>query len=80
MCEVMPVFQDMVKPVEQEAEEHGSSESARVECWREEVLVKAGYPVIVARAIAHELDVDLHVAVALVEQGCSPGMAMEILL
>ena len=47
--------------------------------WRFEVLVEAGYPVRLAEALA-ETHVDLHRAVMLVEQGCDPLVAGDILL
>jgi hypothetical protein len=58
------------------------TELEKVEGWRLEVLIKAGYSVRIAERLArapwHE--VDLHQAVELVEQGCRPVVAALILL
>jgi hypothetical protein len=51
-----------------------------VEAWRTEVLTQAGYPTQVAKTIALCLDVDLHQAVALLDNGCPPATAIRILL
>ena len=56
------------------------SERAKVESWRLHVLVEAGYPVHLAEKLAAAHRVDLHQAVELVQQGCAPPMAAEILL
>jgi hypothetical protein len=55
------------------------SELERVQCWRFEILVEAGYPPLVASALAAS-KVDLHLASRMLEQGCPPGLAAEILL
>jgi len=55
------------------------TEKERVERWRLQVLIEAGYPLRVAERVAFST-VDLHLAVALVEQGCAPKLAAEILL
>ena len=44
------------------------------------MLVEAGYPVPLAEVIAAAHRVDLHEAVELVQQGCAPPTAAEILL
>lgn len=54
-------------------------ERAKVHGWRLHVLIEAGYPVGLAERLA-ESDVDLHDAVELVEQGCGPDVASQILL
>jgi hypothetical protein len=54
-------------------------ERAKVQSWRLHVLIEAGYPMQVAEQIA-ESDADLHDAVELVEQGCAPETAAQILL
>ena len=54
-------------------------ERAKVQGWRLHVLVEAGYPIELAERVA-ESDADLHDAVELVEQGCSPDTAIQILL
>lgn len=56
------------------------SEVERIERWRYEALVRAGYDASAARRLAEAQDVDLHTAVALLEQGCSPELALSILL
>lgn len=55
------------------------SEVERVQCWRFEILVEAGYPPLVASALAASR-VDLHLAARILAQGCSPRLAAEILL
>ena len=55
------------------------SERAKVESWRLHVLIEAGYPLVLAERIAGS-GVDLHRAVELLHQGCSPETAAEILL
>jgi hypothetical protein len=56
------------------------TETERIERWRFEALVRAGYQPTAARRIAERQDIDLHVAVDLLEQGCSPELALSILL
>ena len=55
------------------------SEQAKVESWRLHVLMEAGYPLSLAERIAAS-EVDLHRAVELIEAGCTPETAAEILL
>ena len=54
----------------------------KVEAWRLHVLIEAGYTVSVAERLAVEPwhRVDLHAAVELLERGCPPKLALEILL
>jgi hypothetical protein len=54
-------------------------ERAKVQSWRLHVLIEAGYPIELAEQVA-ESDADLHEAVELVEQGCTPTTAVAILL
>ena len=56
------------------------TESERVERWRTEALERAGYDADSAAMLGARLDVDLHMAIELVEQGCSPAVALRILL
>ena len=56
------------------------TELERVTRWRAEELERAGYAPAAAARIAERLDVDLHHAVELVERGCAPELALEILL
>jgi hypothetical protein len=55
------------------------SERAKVESWRLHVLIEAGYTLHLAERLALS-DVDLHRAVELIDLGCSPETAAEILL
>ena len=55
------------------------SERAKVESWRLHVLIEAGYPLPLAERIAAS-EADLHRAVELLQQGCEPQTAAEILL
>ena len=54
------------------------TERDAVTAWRIARLFDAGYPPDLAELIA-KTDVDLHEAVRLVEDGCSPRLAAEIL-
>jgi hypothetical protein len=56
------------------------TEAERVESWRAEALEKVGYDAESARQLAARNDVDLHQAVELVESGCTPELALRILL
>jgi hypothetical protein len=56
------------------------TEAERVERWRAEELERAGFVPDTALILAGRADVDLHAAVALVERGCPPDLAAEILL
>jgi hypothetical protein len=55
-------------------------ELERVEAWRQEELERAGYGRDAAGELARRHDVDLHAAVALIARGCSPELALRILL
>jgi hypothetical protein len=59
--------------------EYDQSESDRVASWRLHVLMEAGYPLPLAERLAQS-EADLHRAVELVNQGCAPKTAAEILL
>jgi hypothetical protein len=54
-------------------------ERAKVESWRLHVLIEAGYPLPLAERIAGS-NVDLHIAVELLDRGCRAETAAEILL
>jgi hypothetical protein len=56
------------------------TELERVEHWRAEELVRAGYDPSDAVALAARHDIDLHLAVELVEHGCPYETAIEILI
>ncbi|HEU5362850.1 MAG TPA: hypothetical protein VFU56_05875 [Gaiellaceae bacterium] len=60
---------DTIRPTEQEL----------VESWRAQELERAGFPEDVAAELAMRNDVDLHRAIGLLEKGCSPELAAEIL-
>jgi hypothetical protein len=56
------------------------NELEQVERWRATELERAGYSADAAARIASRHDVDLHRAIALVENGCPPELALKILL
>jgi hypothetical protein len=56
------------------------TETLKVERWRAEALEKVGYDIVSAYELAGRPDVDLHRAIELVERGCSPELALRILL
>ena len=56
------------------------TEVERIERWRAEELERAGYEPRAAGRLAVRHDVDLHTAVDLLECGCSPDLALRILL
>ncbi len=65
----MPTAETNIKATEQEL----------VERWRAEALERAGFPEDVAAELSMRADVDLHRAIALVDKGCSPELAADIL-
>jgi hypothetical protein len=56
------------------------TEVDRVQEWRAEELERAGYPAREAARLAARHDVDLHLAIDLISQGCPIPVAVEILL
>ena len=56
------------------------TEADRVMRWRVEELHRAGYGQREAVKLAMRIDVDLHLAVDLLSNGCPPQTALEILL
>ncbi len=52
----------------------------QIESWRLEELERAGYRPHDAAALAVRQDVDLHLAVDLLDKGCAPDLALSILL
>lgn len=56
------------------------AEQERVEAWRAEQLLDAGYPADLALELAADEHVDLRQAVELVKTGCPPATAARILL
>jgi hypothetical protein len=51
-----------------------------VDAWRAEQLEHAGYSAQAAAELALRHDVDLHLAIDLVGEGCPPDLASKILL
>lgn len=56
------------------------TEEERVQHWRAEELVRAGYEPGDAIALAGRNDIDLHLAVKLIAQGCPYETALDILI
>lgn len=54
-------------------------ERDEVTAWRAERLRAAGYDAEATLVIALDRDVDLHLAVSLLERGCPPDTALQIL-
>jgi hypothetical protein len=63
-----------------EVEVDREHESERVRMWRLEELQRAGYERRMARNLAERSYVDLHLATALLRQGCPVDTALKILL
>ncbi len=61
-------------------EEIIETELERVERWRADELMRAGYDPAAAADIAARIDIDLHGAIQLLERGCPPDLAVRILL
>ena len=55
------------------------TETERVERWRAQALEHAGYDAVTALVLAARPDVDLHRAIELLENGCPPEVAVQIL-
>jgi hypothetical protein len=56
------------------------TEIERIERWRSEELQRAGFEPRQAGRLAVRHDVDLHTATDLLARGCSPELALKILL
>jgi hypothetical protein len=56
------------------------TEAMQIELWRSEELERAGYSHRAAGRLAARHDIDLHLAVQLLERGCTPDLALRILL
>jgi hypothetical protein len=56
------------------------TESERVTAWRACELLKAGYEPLVAVELAEHSEIDLHLALELIDRGCPPDLAAKILL
>jgi len=63
-----------------EMDTYVASEAERIERWRVEELERAGYDAGAAAQLAVRSDVDLHLATALLANGCAPETALRILL
>jgi hypothetical protein len=61
-------------------EEIVETELERVERWRAEELLRAGFDPAAAAEVAGRLDIDLHAARELIDRGCPPELALRILL
>jgi hypothetical protein len=55
-------------------------EATEVLQWRFSQLTRSGFAVEDALTLATRFDVDLHAAAELVARGCSPTLALQILL
>jgi hypothetical protein len=62
------------------AELREQSEIERIERWRRERLESAGYTTAAATELAARHEIDLHDAIALLQRGCPPEVAVRILL
>ena len=56
------------------------NELSQVERWRADELERAGFEARAAATIAARHDIDLHRATDLIRNGCSPELALQILL
>jgi hypothetical protein len=56
------------------------TEQAKIERWRAGELERAGYEAAAAALLAGRADIDLHYAIDLLRNGCSPELALQILL
>ncbi len=56
------------------------TEVERIERWRADELERAGYDCRAAAKLAIRHDVDLHLAVELIQRGCPTDVALKILL
>jgi hypothetical protein len=65
----MPAVDDIVE-----------TEIERVERWRADELIRAGYDPDSAAKLAARHDVDIRRAAQMLEQGCPPELALQILL
>jgi hypothetical protein len=57
----------------------GSQDLHTVVQWRRAQLVQAGLPRELAARVARDERYDLHELIALVEHGCAPALAVQIL-
>ena len=60
--------------------DHVGTEAETILCWRFDGLVRAGFDASDAVLLASAAEVDLHAAVDLLKRGCSPALALRVLL
>jgi hypothetical protein len=72
-----PEVGDMMTAAETDVLE---TELERVERWRAEELMRAGYDPGAAADLSTRPDIDLHTAIDLLERGCPADLAVRILL
>ena len=65
----MPAVDDIVE-----------TEAERVERWRADELMRAGFDPDAAQKLAHDLTVDIRRAAQMLEHGCPAELALQILL
>ena len=63
-----------------QVEESGSQEVDVVVSWRFEELLRAGADAGSALVLAGHTEIDLHEATRLLERGCPPALALQIML
>ena len=63
-----------------QVEESGTREIDVVVSWRFEELLRAGADAGSALILAGHIEVDLHEATRLLERGCPPALALQIML
>jgi hypothetical protein len=66
----------ILSPTKDEELDHGAREARAVRDWRVEQLQRLGLPNILATTFADL--VDWHVLAGLIERGCPPELALEI--
>lgn len=47
--------------------------------WRRELLLRAGFPAMLAARVAENRAIDVHAVLELVDRGCPPDLAARIL-
>jgi len=63
-----------------QVEESGAQEVDVVVSWRFEELLRAGADAGSALVLAGHTEIDLHEATRLLERGCPPALALQIML
>jgi hypothetical protein len=63
-----------------ELDVYEETETERIQRWRAQELERAGYDERDASQLAGRTDIDLHLAVGLLERGCPAETALRILL